>query len=255
MVTGASRGIGLETARQLLCARRPQCCSWPVRASASRRPWRHVRRPAARAAALTCDVTESGRRRADARRSARGPGRTGRAGQQRRRRALARPRGRAGRGLAGRLGGERDGRPPRDAGVRPRDARARMGPGGERVEHGGQAALGQHARVLRREGRPAVAVAAVGRPLRGRRRAGERDLPGTDEVGAVGRRGRARRPVRRAVGPGRTRRGAREGRLRAGRSAGSRRSRRSRRRSCSCARSALPTWPEPPGASTAARCR
>ena len=84
----------------------------------------------------------------------------------------------------------------------------------------GQAALGQHARVLRGQGGAAVAVAAVGGPVRRRRRARERDLPRADEVGAVGRGGRPRRTVGRAVGAGR--RGARRSRSRApaGRSGG-----------------------------------
>ena len=90
---------------------------------------------------------------------------------------------------------------PRDARARAGYARARLGSRRERREHGRQAAVGQHAGVLRRQGRAALAVAAVGGPLRGGRRARQRRLPGTHQVGAVGRRGRARGPVGRAVGP------------------------------------------------------
>ena len=54
--------------------------------------------------------------------------------------------------------------PARDARARPGHARARLGPRRERLEHRGKAPLGQHARVLGREGGAAVAVAAVGRP-------------------------------------------------------------------------------------------
>ena len=130
-----------------------------------------------------------------ARRRRSGFGRCRRAGQQRRERALARPRRRPRRRLAGGLGGERDGLPAGDARGRARDARARLGPRRQRLQHRRQAALALHARVLGREGGAAVAVAALRRPLRRRRRARERDLPRPDEVGAVGRRGRPRGPV------------------------------------------------------------
>ena len=119
-----------------------------------------------------------------------------RPGEQRRNGALARSRRRAGRGLAGRLGDQRDGLSPADACGRARDAQAGMGPGGECVEHGGQKAFEEHARVLGRESRSAVAVKAVRRPPGWGGSARERDLPGTDQVRNVGRGRRPCRPVR-----------------------------------------------------------
>ena len=87
------------------------------------------------AAALACDVTDAdaGERMLAAARAA--LGRAGRARQQRRHGALARPRRRARRGLAGGLGAERDGPAARRWRAGPRHARTRLGPRRERLEH------------------------------------------------------------------------------------------------------------------------
>ena len=67
-------------------------------------------------------------------------------------------------------------------------------------EHRRQAAVGEHGRVLGRQGRRAFAVAAVRRSPRQRRRPRQRDLPRPGEVGAVDGRGRPARPVQALAG-------------------------------------------------------
>ena len=197
----------------------------------------------------------AGRRRANRRRRHGELRPARRPGQQRRHRQVAPPRRGAGRRLAGGLGAERDGAAARDARGGPAHGRARLGEDRQRQLDRRQAALRADAGVLGRQGRRALAVAPVRRPLRRRRRARQRRLPGADQVRAVDGGGRPARPVeagRQAIKAA-TRRSRRP--APSGRSAASPRSGRSPTRSSSCARSAPPTSPAPPGASTAAPCR
>ena len=178
-----------------------------------------------------------------------------RARQQRRHRQVARPRRRPRRGLVRGLGAERDGADAPDARRRPRDARARLGPRRQRLQHRRQAPLGGDGRVLGREGGRALALPPLRRPLRRRRRPRQRrSAPARSsrelwmEPGGL-----LDQSKELAVTTAARRRSTRP--ARSARSAASPRSRRSPPRSSSSAPSAPPTWPAPPGASTAARCR
>ena len=205
----------------------------PGRRGAMPRGRRQGRRAGLRRDGTGCRGADEERRR--------GAVRAGRrARQQRGHGALARHRRRSRRGLAGRLGAERDGLAARNARRRAGHARAPMGAGRERLEHRRQAAVRPDARVLGREGCAALAVAALRGPLRRGRRARERDLPRSDQVRAVVGGGRPGG----AVGGTRRRRSERRhssGRPPDVRSSASPRSTRSQRRSSSCARSARPT--------------
>ena len=169
--------------------------------------------------------------------------------------ALARPRRGPRRGLAGGLRAQRDGAAAADAGRDPGDGRARLGPRRQRLLDRRQAALGGDARVLGREGGRALALAPLRRPLRGRRRAGQRGLPGPGRIGDVDGAGRPARPVAATLGrhPAARRRSTPP--APSARSAASPRSTRSPPRSSSSAPSAPPTSAAPPGRSTAAPSR
>ena len=69
----------------------------------------------------------------------------------------------------------------------PGNARSRLGPHRQRLQLVGKAPVGEHARVLRGQGRRALAVAAVRRPLRGGWRPDQRDLPGARSIPSSGR--------------------------------------------------------------------
>ena len=258
-VTGASRGIGRETAR-MLCAEGASVLLVARGAERARRGGRGVPRGGGR---------RGGRRGAGARRHRAPTPASGssseceralrqarRARQQRRHRALARARRRPRGGLVRGLGAERDGAAAADARRRSRRWSSAAGAGWSTSPRA--PASGPR----RRMPEYSVAKAAELSLSRlfadrhaARRRARQRDLPRADEVGAVDGRGRAAGPVP-ARSPA-TRTASRRSRppARAGRSAASPRARRSPRRSSSSAPSAPPTSPAPPGRSTAARCR
>ena len=82
----------------------------------------------------------------------------------------------------------------------PGNGRARLGPGRQRLLDRRQAPLGGDARVLGCEGRRALALAPLRRPLRRAGCAGQRGLPGPDQLGDVDGAGRPARPVTGAVG-------------------------------------------------------
>ena len=254
MVTGASRGIGLATARAL-CAEDAAVLLVARSAGTLETALETCRAAGGSAAALACDVTDPD------------------AGE----RMLAEARATIGEPdvLVNNAGTARwrdlDDVPDEDwqaawdlnvmaplramRAVVPGHARTPMGPSSQCFQHRRQTPLGEHAGVLGRQGGAALAVAAVGGPLRRRRRAGQRDLPRSHEVGAVDRRGRPRGAVGGAVRAGERGGGDREVGRRAARSAAWPSPRRSPARSCSCARSARPTSRERRGAWTAAPCR
>ena len=259
VVTGASRGIGRETAR-LLCAEGATVLLVARDAERLRRGQAEAAAPAAgrrrgpRRWRSTSPTTDAGERIvAAAERALRRPRR---ARQQRRHRELARPRRRPGRGLA-RGQYELNVMAPLRAmrAAAPGDGRARLGPGRQRLLDRRQAPLGGDARVLGRQGGRALALAPVRRPLRRERRARQRDLPRPDRIGDVDGAGGLLDQSQRAR---RRRRAARRRSpqpARSARSAASPRPRRSPPRSSSSAPSAPPTSPAPPGRSTAAPCR
>ena len=254
-VTGASRGIGRETARQL-AAEGAAVVLVPAPQTRSPRRSSECEAAGGEAASLALDVTDPD---AGERILAAAEENFGRldvlvnnAGTA----TLAHARGRPRRGLAGGLGPQRDGADARDASGDPADGRARLGTRRQRRLDRGQASVGLDARVLGRE---------VGRALASRAssptatpREGvlvNADLPGPGRVGDVDGGGRPARPVEGARRPRLPRGGARGRRLEApDRPPRDRRGDR-RARSSSSAPSGRATSPAPPGRSTAARSR
>ena len=123
VVTGASRGIGRETARHAVRRGRHGAAGRPRRGAArggDRRRSRRRRRAGGARRGAGARRHRRRRRRADRRRGERALRRPRRARQQRRHRALARPRRRPRRGLVRGMGAERDGAAAGDAGRRSR---------------------------------------------------------------------------------------------------------------------------------------
>ena len=225
---------------------------WPLAEAMPRR----ARRRAARPTPLALDVTDARRRRAHPRRLRAALRQARRARQQRRHRALARPRRRPRGGLVRGLGAQRDGAAARDAGRGRRRWPSAAGDGSSTSPR--PPAKRPSAQM------PEYSVAKAAELSLSRlfadRYAGDGVLvnaicPGPTELGAVDGRGRPARPVARAGRDRDPRGGAARPPARSARSAGSPRSRRSPPRSSSSARSAPPTSPAPPGRSTAAPSR
>ena len=198
VVTGASSGIGRETALQL-CAEGAKVllvARGEERLAAATEEAARAAEPAGGAAAsLALDVTDedAGERMLAAAEEQLRLAR--RARQQRRRRQVARPRRRPRRGLARPVRAQRDGAAAGDAGGDPADGRARLGPGRQRLLDRRQAALGGDGRVLGRQGRRALALAPLRRPLREDRRPRQRRRPRPGRSGDVDGAGRPARPV------------------------------------------------------------
>ena len=164
-VTGASRGIGREVAMRLcaegasvlLVARSAEAleevaadCPRERRPSQAAAPRRH----------------RAGRRRAHRRRRHGELRPARRPGQQRRHLEAAPPRSGPRRGLAGRLGAERDGAAAGDGRGGSGHGRARMGKDRQRLLVGRQAAVGNDPRILGHQGGGALPVARVRRRVR-----------------------------------------------------------------------------------------
>ena len=230
-VTGASRGIGRETARHALRRGRATCCSSPAARSELAEAADECGAAGAAAAAAPThwplDVTDADageRIVADGRASASASSTCSST-------TPAPPRWR-----------DLDDVPDEDwyaawelnvmapmradAGGGPGDGRARLGPGRQRLLDRRQAPLGGDARVLGGEGRRALALAPVRRPLRGASGVLVNAVcPGPGQVGAVdGRRAACSTSRGELGGHDEPRGGARGGRRRSGRSAASPRS-------------------------------
>ena len=254
-ITGASRGIGREVARRL--------CAEGASALLVARVRGRARRGGAAVRGRTAAGRAPGARRHRARsRRANRRGRhsqlrpTRRPGQQRRNGQVAPPRGGA-RTTTGDEAWELNVMAPLrgDARGRARHGGARLGQDRQRLLDRRQAPLGHDARVLGGQGRRALALAPVRRPLRGGGSTRQRRLPRPDQVRALDVRGRPARSV--AAGRAARRAARRRSRqqARSARLGASPRSRRSRTRSSSCARTEPRTLPAPRGALTVAPCR
>ena len=258
VVTGASRGIGRETAR-LLCAEGAGVLL-VARTEDARRGGRGRvragrRREAAPSLALDVTAPDAGERMLAAADRALRPAR--RARQQRRHRPAARPRRGPRRGLARRLRAQRDGAAAGDAGRRSRRWPSAAGAGSSTSARPPASGPRRHdARVLGRQGGRALALAPLRRPLRAAAASSStRSAPGPVESELWMEPGRPARPVAPSSPATEPRGGAGRRRRRSARSAASPRSTRSPRRSSSSAPSAPPTSPAPPGRSTAAPSR
>ena len=228
-VTGASRGIGREVSRAMLCEaganvaadrpRRGACCAKPPSGPRTERARERSRWPS------TSPTRAPPSRRSPSPATASG---SRRPRQQRRRRQLARPRRGPRRGLARRLGAQRDGADAADG--RHRSRRWPSAGWGRVVNVSSTAGKRPSAQM------PEYSVAKAAqlslsrlyrRPPRCGGGARQRDLPGPDQVRDVDGAGRPARPVaRRATRP------RRRARSRRGQAADrpARRGRRDRRR-------------------------
>ena len=151
---------------------------------------------------------------------------------------------------------QRDGAAAADAPLRAGDGRARLGPDRQRDLERRQAAVADVAGVLGREGRPALALAALRRPLGGARGARQRRRARPDRHAALARPGRARRADGRARGhqPRRRRSSASRARSRSAASASPTRSRPSSSSSAPSAPRGSPARPGRPTAAPGSRC-
>ena len=259
-VTGASRGIGRETARMLceeganvlLIARGEERPRRGDRGGRGRRR----RRRAAGPQHVALDVTARGRRRPHARRRRAGLRRPRRARQQRRRRRLARPR--RGRPTAEwRAAYELNVMAPlrlMRAAIPPMEAR-----GWGRVVNVCSTAGKRPSAAMPEYSVAKAAELSLSRLFADRhaaeRRARQRDLPRAGRIGDVDGARRPARPVAASFRAVRAGRRLSRPPARSARSAGSPSPARSPPRSSSSARSAPPTSPAPPGPWTAAPSR